>query len=251
MYCNLISVCLLILGAASNPLMGSFMETREDEIEFFNSIEEARESTKEQKPLVLFFSAKWCGPCSLMKANTFPNIDQKSSSEYLWVKIDIDSESEFTKSYEVKSVPQIIVLNPENEIIGRKSGSVSAKILIKFVEDVVESPQRPPLTVEQISAALSCETEEEFAGAMVLVVTELAKPDRKDRDEVIDLLKEHERDCQSELIELLSHEKLAIRGAASNSLAKLADIEIEFDPFAKIEVRAKQISAIKRQLEKK
>lgn len=69
---------------------------------------------------ILDFYAKWCVPCKKLNPIidnlkiTYPNI--------IFTKIDIEKEHELTDKYKIDSVPTIIILDHNNQIISKIVG---------------------------------------------------------------------------------------------------------------------------------
>ena len=66
---------------------------------------------------VLYFSAPWCGSCTQLG----PIMDELNSEGYTVQKIDVDSNPEIIKSFDVRNVPTVI-LQVDNTEKGRKLG---------------------------------------------------------------------------------------------------------------------------------
>lgn len=78
---------------------------------------------------LIIFSASWCGPCKAMA----PAVEElKSQYPDNVTKYDIDAEQELRDTFEIRAVPTIILLDSKI-IVGRKTGSMSAKALEDFL----------------------------------------------------------------------------------------------------------------------
>jgi len=64
---------------------------------------------------VLDFYADWCGPCQMM-APILEEIE-KEHPEVEFVKINIDDQQEMAEKYEVMSIPTLVFLDDNEEII--------------------------------------------------------------------------------------------------------------------------------------
>ena len=84
----------------------------------FSNNDDFKSLIKEGKWLV-DFSASWCGPCKMLE----PNLDELSK-EYNVLKVDIDQFQELTDSFEIMSVPTILIFENgelKNKTVGYKT----------------------------------------------------------------------------------------------------------------------------------
>jgi thioredoxin 1 len=64
--------------------------------------------------MILYFTADWCNPCKKTKP-----IVEELNREQIMAKffiIDVDSDIEMTKDFEIKSVPTFVVMKDNTEI---------------------------------------------------------------------------------------------------------------------------------------
>ncbi|MGN1317898.1 MAG: thioredoxin [Lachnospirales bacterium] len=80
------------------------------------------EVLKSDKPVVVDFSAIWCGPCQMMKP-IFEKVASENS-DIKYCSCDIDANSDLAKRYSVMYVPTIIAFN-NGEIANTKVGLIS------------------------------------------------------------------------------------------------------------------------------
>lgn len=76
----------------------------------------------------LYFTATWCGPCK-----TFGPIMDRANDLIPVRKIDIEQQMELTGTYDVFSVPTVIIVNDGVEQ-GRRVGSQTEEALREWVE---------------------------------------------------------------------------------------------------------------------
>jgi protein disulfide-isomerase len=94
----------------------------------------ASEAKQQGKPMVVYFTADWCGPCRQMKSKTWSDAAVASALEsYVPVKIDVDKNSEVALKYRVTSIPRVQIINADGQPGASRIGYVSAAELSDFL----------------------------------------------------------------------------------------------------------------------
>jgi thioredoxin 1 len=64
--------------------------------------------------MILYFTADWCNPCK----KTRPIVEELNREQIMakFFIVDVDSEIEMTKDFEIKSVPTFVVMKDNTEI---------------------------------------------------------------------------------------------------------------------------------------
>ena len=85
---------------------------------------------KIQMKSILYFTADWCNPCKKTK----PIVEQLNTEQIMakFFIIDVDSDIEMTKDFEIRSVPTFVVMK-DNKEIHRVTGAQTRQQLEELI----------------------------------------------------------------------------------------------------------------------
>jgi len=85
-----------------------------------------------EKPVLVDFSAEWCGPCKMM-APVLKDIAHKYEGKISVLKVDVDKNEAAARDYSIVSVPTLIIFK-KGQILWRQSGALPLNALESVVE---------------------------------------------------------------------------------------------------------------------
>lgn len=114
------------------------IKANSNSINWIHSFEDAKKMSRAlNKPMLLDFTAYWCGPCKKMDSDVWSKDEVKQvMNNFIPVKIDFDSEKSLVRKYNVKGIPYIFIVdgwgNELHSFIGYRDKVQTLKILNNF-----------------------------------------------------------------------------------------------------------------------
>jgi thioredoxin 1 len=87
------------------------------------------QAVSSNKPIVMYFTAKWCVPCRIMKRTVWADEDVEAivnkNSIPLMIDMDDSSAAEIVQRYRVTSTPTTIIVDSKGNVLEHVIGGIS------------------------------------------------------------------------------------------------------------------------------
>ena len=80
-------------------------------------------AASEGKFIVMDFWAIWCGPCKAMDRQMWETEEMNDvANKFVYLKVDVDTEKSLALKYNAKSIPKVVIIDPQGNRIWEQMG---------------------------------------------------------------------------------------------------------------------------------
>ncbi len=212
-----------------------------------SALEEAR---GRQQPLLVYFTASWCGPCKLMARTTLTNeAVLQTLSRVAHAVLDVDEQPKLAEQFGVRAVPTFQMLSPFGEPVATTTGFQDATKFLQWLtnglNEVKEAAARQQQLAEKLAAAdqsLREASPESLKKAAADLVDLCASLDGATQKTVHDRLATLAARDPALLLDGLNHPRLAARIHVANLLRTRLGDSFDVDPWSEAPAREKAVA---------
>ena len=104
------------------------------------------EAQRQNKPLLVFFTAEWCHYCHAMAAEALSQeVVVRIAERFVCVLVDADAEPEVCRQYRVRAYPTVQFLSPTGVPLNRMTGKQPAQQVVMEMQAALQSVARRPV----------------------------------------------------------------------------------------------------------
>lgn len=117
---------LIILAALATVIVVSLALRPHERVPWRQGFAAARaEARQTGKPMLVDFTADWCGYCQEMRRTTWSDVNvEQAVRDYVPVQVDVDREPSLAAQYHVSGLPHLVVLDPQGNVLKQIDGAL-------------------------------------------------------------------------------------------------------------------------------
>lgn len=93
------------------------------------------ESAATGRPLLLYLTADWCGPCQTLRRTTWSDVEvERALRNFVPVKVDVDRQQEIALRYSSDAVPRFVLLAPDGRELKAADGYLDPPAFLDWLK---------------------------------------------------------------------------------------------------------------------
>lgn len=215
-----------------------------------NTVAAFNQARTGQKPLLIWFTASWCGPCRMMARTTLvePAVTQ-ALTNLVCLVVDIDQQQAFAAKRGVQAVPTFQLFAASGEMVVSHSGYQPALEFIQWVtrglDQAGEAESRRAEAEQKLAATAQLWSKNDSgsrSNAIAALLDLYANASGPVRDTIHTQLVTCARSQPGLLLQGLNHRWLMVRLETANLLRGQWGEAFGIDPWDTAEARAKAVN---------
>ena len=101
-----------------------------------------RKATESDKPMILYFTGKWCSPCRIMKRNVWADeqVTARVNAEFIPVAIDVGdaATASLRARYNILGAPVTMITDPQGNVLQWRDGGIGKSGFLELLS--MENP---------------------------------------------------------------------------------------------------------------
>jgi len=107
-----------------------------------------QQAAQSGKPMILFFTGKWCVPCRIMKRNVWADADVAATVQAgftpVMIELDHPDTAETVNRYQIGATPTTIITDPQGNILERAEGGMGKTVFLEWLGQIKSDGRRVP-----------------------------------------------------------------------------------------------------------